>query len=104
MTGRTFVGFGGCFPVLRLDDGQTDLPLFVHVRMVDRRQECDLRRLERIIFRKVDSNAKRAQIVRRSGLQLRTYMRSMLYADDIDLLAGSCVVTKDVGYMYSVWI
>ena len=69
MTPQTFGGFRGWLPGLRLDDGQTDLSLFVDVRMVDRRLKRYLGRFEGIIIWVVDSNAERALIIGRSSLQ-----------------------------------
>ena len=50
----------GRFPVLGRNDGQTDLSLLVHVRVIDARAERDARRLERILGRKFDRDPERA--------------------------------------------
>lgn len=58
-------------PVLDADDRQTHLAFLVNVRMVDFRQECDCRRLERVLGRKVKLDFVRALVVRLTILQFR---------------------------------
>jgi len=58
------VGLGRRLPVLRRDDGQTDLALFVDVGVVDLGFERDFRRLERVFGRKINFDSEGALIVR----------------------------------------
>jgi len=61
---NTLIRFRCRLPVLRLNDGQTHIPLFVDIGMVYFGNKCNLWRLERILRREVYLNFERAPVIR----------------------------------------
>jgi hypothetical protein len=57
-------GFRGRFPVVRIDNGETHVPFFVHIRMVDLCLEEDGRGLEGVLFRKGHLDSECSVVVR----------------------------------------
>lgn len=65
----TLVSPCGWFPVLRVDDRQADLTLFVNVWVVDFCLENNLGGLERVVCREGDLNPKCSLFIRRTVLE-----------------------------------
>lgn len=65
----TLVSSCGWFPVLRVDDRQADLTLFVNVWVVDFCLENNLGGLERVVCREGDLNPKCSLFIRRTVLE-----------------------------------
>jgi len=71
----------GCrawYPKTWWDHVETDISPCVNVRVIDRRFECDPGRLERKLRRMIDSNAERAEIIRRRSLYNQNSMLKLL--------------------------
>lgn len=59
------IRLGGGFPVLSTDDGQADLPLLVHIGVVDFSFEGDLGGLEGVLGWEADLDSESTFVVRR---------------------------------------
>lgn len=65
----TLVSFGCWLPVFSTNYWQTNLPLFIDVRVIDLCFKCNLRRFEWIFCWEVDFNSEGSFIIRRIVLQ-----------------------------------
>ena len=70
------VSLGCWLPVFSTNYWQTDLPLFVNVRVIDLRFKCDLRWFEWVLCWKVDFNSEGPFIIRRVVLEGKERGRS----------------------------
>lgn len=66
------ISFGSWFPVFSTNYWQTNLPLFIDVRVIDFRFKCNLGRFEWILCRKVDFDSERPLVVWRVVLKEAT--------------------------------